>query len=270
MPLGVSNISLGVGRVGSSASTSPPGLGADDLAYPSGTPASGTNYVISSTPVLHFDAYRITGLSDGDACDEWEDRSGNGYDATQTSSSNQPTYRSSGQNSRPYLEWDGGDLMDIATGGSVSDDFTLVVVGKRASTSSSYIPISTDSTTYNYYWGYYTSLGLYEFAAFSVTGFSNDLTSFDFAWQMRDSSDVLKMYERDGGTELDSRTWSAVSTLDYKHLGTRKSGSIRTDGDIYEVILWDSQLSTSELNVVLDQLDNKYQLTSGGNSHTDF
>ena len=274
MSLGFTNLCVGLG--GGSAATSsgaPPAASGDpnELAYSGVDPASGTNYVVSVAPVLHFDASRITGLSDGDACDEWPDRSGNGYDATQTDGTNQPTYRPSGQNSRPYLEWDGGDLMDIATGGSVEDDFTFVAVGKRDATDSYYVPISTDNSNYPYYFGYYTNNTPYAFGGYAVTDFSNDLTSFDFVWLMRDDSDVTKTYERDGGTLLDSRTWSPYySTLDYKYLCARQNGSWRLEGDLYEVILFDSQLSTTDLNVVLDYLDNKYQLTSGGNSHTNF
>ena len=274
MPIGL-GVALGIGG-GKPATSSgaPPAASGDpnELAYSGGDPASGTNYVVSVAPVLHFDASRITGLSNGDAVASWPDRSGNGYNATQTSAANKPTYRASGQNSKPYLEWDGSnDVLDIASGGGISDDFTLVVAGKRDSTSSIYIPISTDDSTYQYYFNYHSNDVLYPFGAYATSSkFSNDLTSFDFAWLMRDTSNVAKMYERDGGTQVDSRTWSTVSTLDYNKLGARKAGGFYTDGDIYEIIIFNSQLSTTDLNVVLDYLDNKYHATSGGNSHTNF
>lgn len=81
------------------------GISANDLAYTgakTGNPESGTNYVCSVQPEAHYDAAKINGEDAtgnpaigqvmGGTGYEWEDRSGNGNDATQGTATYQSTY----------------------------------------------------------------------------------------------------------------------------------------------------------------------------------
>jgi len=61
----------------------------------------------------NFDAREITGLADGDAVSTWAD-SESGSDLTQTTASNQPTYKTNVQNSQPVVRFDDSDFMDNA------------------------------------------------------------------------------------------------------------------------------------------------------------
>ena len=69
-----------------------------ELAYPSGIYTEGTPYVISVQPAMHFDASRINGAdASGNpaingAVATWEDRSGNGNDATQGTAADQGAF----------------------------------------------------------------------------------------------------------------------------------------------------------------------------------
>lgn len=58
---------------------------------------------------LVLDARRLTGLNDGDAVSTWNDVSGNGRDATQSTSGKKPTYNTNSVGGSSSLSFDGGD-----------------------------------------------------------------------------------------------------------------------------------------------------------------
>ena len=65
-------------------------------------------------------------LVSGTNVSEWRDKSGNGRDATQATSANQPTYISSGMNSLGLVDWDGSnDAMTISGGTTTRLDTEL-------------------------------------------------------------------------------------------------------------------------------------------------
>ena len=59
--------------------------------------------------VLWLDATTIAGLADGDPVGTWPDMSGQGYDATQTTTSKKPTYKLAILNGLPVVRFDGTD-----------------------------------------------------------------------------------------------------------------------------------------------------------------
>ena len=71
----------------------------------------------SLNPVLWLDATQITGLNDGDSVGTWSDMSGHGNDATQSTASKKPTYKTGIQNGRPIVRFDGVD--DVLISASV-------------------------------------------------------------------------------------------------------------------------------------------------------
>lgn len=67
---------------------------------------------------LVLDARRLTGLNDGDAVSTWADVSGNGWDAT-SSSTQRPLYKTSIQGGQPVLRFDGSnDILSCAAAGA--------------------------------------------------------------------------------------------------------------------------------------------------------
>lgn len=85
----------------------------------------------STNTELWLDASQLS-LSNNDPVSTWTDRSGNGRDATQTSSGNKPTFLTSQLNSLPVIDFDGSN--DYITTGAISDlntaDLTWIIVGK--------------------------------------------------------------------------------------------------------------------------------------------
>jgi hypothetical protein len=72
-------------------------------------------------------AISITGLNDDDKVSTWLDESGNGRNFSQATEANQPTYKTSIQNSLPVVRFaDDTDTMSAAL--VASDDFTIAIV----------------------------------------------------------------------------------------------------------------------------------------------
>jgi len=68
------------------------------------------------------------GSSVGGSGDEWADKSGNGYDLSQsTTSTKQPTFRTNIQNGKPAIEFDGGDALTSSTS-AVGQPTTWVII----------------------------------------------------------------------------------------------------------------------------------------------
>lgn len=68
---------------------------------------------------LWLDAAQITGLVDADPVTTWNDLSGNARNASQATSANKPTYRTSQINGLPVVRFDGTD--DFMTAGSAAN-----------------------------------------------------------------------------------------------------------------------------------------------------
>ena len=75
-----------------------------ELAYPSGLYTTGTPYVITTQPDMHYDATRINGVDAsgnpafGGAVSSWQDRSGNSRDADQATAADQGSFIEIGGN----------------------------------------------------------------------------------------------------------------------------------------------------------------------------
>lgn len=69
-------------------------------------------------------------LNEGAGVDRWNDRSGNGYDVTQSTAANQPTYRNNVRNGKAVVRFDGVDdrLTRASTDFGGSTSFTVFVV----------------------------------------------------------------------------------------------------------------------------------------------
>lgn len=73
------------------------------------------------SPALWLDAADANTITlNGSTVSQWNDKSGNGRNATQTTATNQPTYSATGINSKPSLNFDGSnDFMDVGISSTV-------------------------------------------------------------------------------------------------------------------------------------------------------
>ena len=239
-----------------------PNYAANQLGYSGGLFTS-TNYSITTQPKMHFDAAILDGSdqannpSAGSAVGTWGDRSGQAvnYDATQATGSAQPTFNVSGNDK--YVTFDGGDVLNLANNNdrATGNEFTLVTVAQAASSGANhYMMPNVDNTYGSVQLGYYSSLGKFMVRATQLGTSAQDYYSIlNLLVVTRDSSNLVTIY-RDGGSSLFSVTKSSVFNIN--SLG--RSGGTYTTGDFYEVLMFNSLLSNSDLNTINSYLSNKY------------
>lgn len=91
--------------------------------------------------------YKITGLSEADPVTTWSDQSGNGSDATQSTSGNKPTYQTGEINGHPAVLFDGSNDfleivgLDAVADWAITDAFTVLAILKSNSGSGSFRPL---------------------------------------------------------------------------------------------------------------------------------
>jgi len=78
--------------------------------------------------VTWLKADAITGLANGAAVATWQDSSGSGFNATQTSASRRPTYVTGAMNGLPVVRFNAPSSNHLAFDPSVEDDFTIFCV----------------------------------------------------------------------------------------------------------------------------------------------
>ena len=236
-----------------------PNYAANQLGY-SGGLFSSTNYNISVQPIMHFDAAILDGSdqannpSSGSAVSAWGDRSGQvtNYDASQATGSAQPTFNISGDDK--YVSFDGLDLLNLANSTSYGSTiaWTLIQVGKAASTSVYYYPAPNETGGGSVQLGMLTT-GQWKTYGSNLTATGQNYTALNVVTVTRNSSNLVTLY-RDGNNSQGT----ATNTSTYIHEAIGSSGTTRTTGDIYECLLFDSVLSTSDLNTINSYLSNKY------------
>ena len=236
-----------------------PNFAADQLSYSGGLFTS-SNYNISTQPIMHFDATFLDGAdhtnnpSSGSAVSTWGDRSGQGtnYDASQSNASEQPTFNVSGDDK--YVSFDGGDDLDLANSVSRSSTqtWTVIQVGKGDTSSSTYHPAPNVDNSYGS-----VQLGVYLGASIYVRGnliaSGKDYSALNMFTATRNGSNLVEVF-RDGNSSEGTRTTS--DTFVFNNIG--RSGGTRTTGRIYECLLFDSLLSSTDLNTINSYLANKY------------
>ena len=235
-----------------------PNYAASQLGY-SGGLFSGTNYTISTQPIMHFDAAILDGSSQannpsaGSAVSTWGDRSGQpvNYDATQATGSAQPTFNVSG--SDKYLSFDGGDVLDF-TNYALPAAFNMVAVCNTGGDNDHLLPVGGDTNSQ------YILLE-YGGVTYGITGgsatdntYGPNYNSIQQFWSTRDGSNSHSVYVQ-GGNALFTVTTTQARTV--AQLGKANNGIYHT-GDIYEIIIWASDLSTTDKNTVNSYLANKY------------
>lgn len=87
---------------------------------------------------IWLQANQITGLNDGDAVTTWSDSSGNGYNATQSTGSLKPLYKTNIKNGLPVVRFDGTDDFLEGTSLTMSQPEIFVVAYFAQATQANY------------------------------------------------------------------------------------------------------------------------------------
>lgn len=197
----------------------------------------------------------------------WTDQSGNGNSATQTSATNRPVLVSNSMNGEPVIRFNGtNSFLQLPTAtnlGIVNNDYQMFIIARSntPSTTSVYFLVSAESASEQYELHTNGSQGVRFIPKAGVyidEGTAGDYTDGEaHLYQMEATSTYgLIRMDADGITQsTGDRRSSESGNL---RLGTRTAGSSWFNGDIAEVIIYNTVLSESDQNVVEDYLKNKY------------
>ena len=184
---------------------------------------------------------------------QWNDKSSNGYNMTQASTSNQPAYVTNAQNGRAVVRFTpanshqmaAGDVLDIRTGG-------MSIVAAYKNNANGYVLTKTaGAINVNSEWGFATSQADFAMGGVVTTtgGTATNATKVS-SWVMDRSAGSTFWVN---GTETNADTSSPFPNTDDLNntaaltLGNRSGATtLLFNGDLYEIVVSLSAISTSD------------------------
>ena len=203
------------------------------------------------------------------AVSNWGDVSGFDNDASQSTSANQPTLVSNSMNGNPVIRFNGTNskltLPTSSTLGIQSNPYEMFVVAKSSSSDVQFLISGNANENFEYHLNgvgariipLQTSPGTY--LDLGSTGTYTDGNAHIFSARASSSGGAVRVDGNDGGTTSTNILSSNSGAL---QLGARSDGNYYFNGDIAEVILYNTNLSTSDRSTVEHYLANRYGITS--------
>ncbi len=208
--------------------------------------------------MAHWDASAIVGLSDADPITTWIDTGAHGYNATQATGANKPTYQTNEVNSLPCVRFDSSDFLDSAA--PIGRKPITVACVIKANTSGVRTILGTPIST-TFQWR--INAGTPEIIRSGSGGAVATGALTNGAWTilvMTYSSLGVSGFFRNG-TAIGTPTANFTSQPSTAQIGSRNSGTEGYADDIAEIILYDSVLTTTERNTITASLGTKYNIT---------
>lgn len=229
---------------------------------PSGSPAPPPPFV--PTDIAGCTVWLNAGalvLSNNDPVASWTDLSGNGNNAVQATGSLQPLFKTAILNSQPVVRFDGlDDVMQGAISG-ITSDATIFVVAKFSATGNrALVDLSTDGTSTNTGEQFFLA-GAALFARTAGSGAAqysfSDTTSF-FYFSATYSSSLREIFQNGVSQGTDGSSLAPAGSQIAYRVGELFQNIFPFDGDVAEVIIYNSVLSGGDLTTVNTYLATKY------------
>jgi len=213
---------------------------------------------LSLSPALWLDATTLSG-ADGTSIATWTDRSGNGRNATQSTPGAQPKIYNNVLHGRPVLRFDGTDDFLQTAAVSISQPYMTFVVFKSTMTSAQIVVSGADVVT--------TSGGVNLAIHWATGGISGINAGTLYApidtsanWQIFATlaSGANSRVFRDGSSSATGN--AGTNNISLVRVG-RSSLDVYFNGDIAEILVFPTALSTADRQAVERYLAAKWGIT---------
>ena len=231
----------------------------------------------SPTPLAAWFRADAIGLASGAAVATWNDVSGNGWNAMQMVTSNQPIYITGALNGQPVVRFNAANDTCLWINRPVQDDFTIVVVyqsgqnnqgagtefydGAGLVNGDQPGPADDFGVALNASGQVVGGTGEPDASVYSGGGFNNNLPHVVTFKRTRNTG-ALALYvdgEQLGGGTGGKDSLTAPATLDFGEIGADGTGYLT--GDIAEVQIYDTALSNSDRLAAEGALKCRYGLS---------
>ena len=226
-------------------------------------------------------------LNDDDAVSQWSDVSGNNRHFTQSTSANQPVYKTGVFNGKPAIRFDGGnDVLSRAFDANINtEQMTLFVVGDMNADNNTWNSVITARNAPNTGYALYTNMSTnkFRFTYYDNSGSTRFIQSagteskltttpyepFILAARVYDTnsdgqSDHVQLFA-DGTSVASASSISFTPNADQTTVvgaGGTNGNAFFWNGDIAEVIKYSRGLSDAEIKQVEGYLAEKYGITA--------
>lgn len=229
--------------------------------------------------ILWLSADSIT-LSDDDAIASWVDKSASAYDFVQAAAGAKPTYKTGIVNGQPVARFDGGDYLEVSNIITTATEGSFFAVYANTGDNTNTVLCSTDIAGAIVYWWHrvYDVGGGNVYTCFIGRSVDQDIPYGDtdigtgFHIHTHESSDTAYTLRLDGSDEGLSflagsdtgRWWGDIPNRDVVTIGARHT-NITVDnfltGDIAEIILYSSKVSSGDRGLIESYLSSRYGIS---------
>lgn len=196
----------------------------------------------------------VTAAANTDTVQQWNDQSGNGYNLTQATAGKRPTLLTGIRNGKPVIRFDGVDDAIAAVATTLPQPMTIFLVGKNTlgtffdSGDVSANRLIIDKNGGSSIWRFYAST--------NITGGTADTNYHVFTAVANGASSLLEV----DTTQVASGNPGA-SSFTIINLGSLQGGvNVPLTGDIAEILIYNSALSSTNRQLVKTYLNNRYTI----------
>ena len=205
--------------------------------------------------------------SSGDSVSVWNDMSGNGNNATQSNSANQPVYVAGVMNNMPAIRFNGtNSYLSLPTStalGIQNHDYEMFIVARSSSSNIQFLLSGNSLEQFEYHLNGVGARFIPITATYLDEGTSGayaDGNPHIFEAHASSSGGGMSVDGVNGGTTTANILSSDGGIL---RLGVRSDGSYYFNGDIAEVLVYDTVLTSAQRDSVEQYLADRYGITSG-------
>ena len=203
---------------------------------------------------LFQDAAKTTAAGNGDVVGAWADKSGQGNDATQTTTSQKPTRQDGVIGGLPVVRGDiTDDLLTISVTGLTNE--TIFIVAQKAVDNAIGVLIGNGSVFRLRFRASAARID-YRYNDVNVLGTASDITIPNIYTAKYDGTNNTIVIN--GGVPASAASVSA--THSWIELFSRAGGSDFLNGDIAEVLIYNSALSIADTDLIENYLSNKWSI----------